>query len=945
MSHERSYWCFISYRHADNKEEGRQWATWLHQKIETYEVPEDLVGTKNPRGEMIPDSIFPVFRDEDELPADADIASPIYRALDHSRFLLVLCSPRAVQSTYVANEISYFKSIGKSNQVLAAIIDGEPNASWDKGKKESGIDPTIECFPVPLQYEIGEDRQIDEDRRAEPIAADFRTPDGSQGWTSPEAYREELSRSGGLSRHELQKKVAIYQKQCDLAFLKIIAGVLGVPLGSLTERDKAYQLDKERRRTKIFRRVAAAMLVLFVAAAVGGVYALLQSKEAEHQRSEAELQRDEAGRQRDVADAQKKEAQRQEQEAGRQRDAAEKERIEAERQRDLAKRQRERADIEAENARQQAYRSQLRIAADLIGQQELAEARKILLEVPPSVRRWEWAYLISRCGATPRDLTNLKPDAKWLTEEMINRLNETLNEAPSGASSEERLSALEKAIKGGRRTILTTGSWRGGGHAIVFQGKDPAPQFSYWCGMYSEPGRTALGGDGSLIVWDCKYGEMGGRPANLWTGDLVVSERSVAPVPERIGFPFDVADGSGASPTPSEGLLDPGWLRYGPHTFGGGTSFSPPLALELESSGNLRVVSATYDDLGGTRWLLQRWNRSEAPLNLLEENIQKKWPESYSTGINSLDSIDEPEIANFQIAMIKKDIQRKFCCWVTVGEKRLALLEGNGLELWDPATVEPVRQLCEAGGMKADDEDNMGVGTWMHDASLVGDDGIVGWLPREDGGRFLAIGKLEDAKPITFLQGSDGKPFPEQGFDYSIVTKLTASPHATQVIFELSGRNESLFLVWDAASGEQIIATDDEQPNGFGWPPDERFLALVDHTGSFALYERFGGKVIREYPGISISGGSNMPVRYSPDGSRILISNLLVDAVSLDPLLLLREGTVISENWKTAVTWVDGRTAEISSTAFWDTLNGEDGETDLLWSERLLLNEISNQEF
>ena len=29
------YWCFISYRHADNAEPGRQWATWLHQQIET----------------------------------------------------------------------------------------------------------------------------------------------------------------------------------------------------------------------------------------------------------------------------------------------------------------------------------------------------------------------------------------------------------------------------------------------------------------------------------------------------------------------------------------------------------------------------------------------------------------------------------------------------------------------------------------------------------------------------------------------------------------------------------------------------------------------------------------------------------------------------------------------------------------------------------------------
>src|SRR5258706_14909843 len=113
------YWCFISYRHADNRHEGRQWATWLHHSLETYEVPTDLVGTKNERGEVIPERIFPVFRDEDELPADADLASPIYRALDRSKVLVVLCSPRAVASTYVENEIRYFKQIGRSERVLA----------------------------------------------------------------------------------------------------------------------------------------------------------------------------------------------------------------------------------------------------------------------------------------------------------------------------------------------------------------------------------------------------------------------------------------------------------------------------------------------------------------------------------------------------------------------------------------------------------------------------------------------------------------------------------------------------------------------------------------------------------------------------------------------------------------------------------------------------------
>src|SRR5262245_12176358 len=119
----RSYWCFISYRHADNKEAGRQWATWLHQSIETYEVPADLVGQSDARGHAIPQRIFPVFRDEQELAADADLSSPIYRALDNSECLLVICSPRAVDSTYVANEIAYFKTLGKADRVIAAMID------------------------------------------------------------------------------------------------------------------------------------------------------------------------------------------------------------------------------------------------------------------------------------------------------------------------------------------------------------------------------------------------------------------------------------------------------------------------------------------------------------------------------------------------------------------------------------------------------------------------------------------------------------------------------------------------------------------------------------------------------------------------------------------------------------------------------------------------------
>jgi hypothetical protein len=96
---EHRYKCFLSYRHADNRAEGRQWATWLHHVIETYDVPADIVGTRNERGELIPSRIFPVFRDEEELPADADLSQPIARALESrssARFSSGL--PRAVST-------------------------------------------------------------------------------------------------------------------------------------------------------------------------------------------------------------------------------------------------------------------------------------------------------------------------------------------------------------------------------------------------------------------------------------------------------------------------------------------------------------------------------------------------------------------------------------------------------------------------------------------------------------------------------------------------------------------------------------------------------------------------------------------------------------------------------------------------------------------------------
>jgi len=285
---EQEYLAFISYRHADNTEEDRQWATWLHQQLEVYDVPDDLIGTSNLRGEKIPERIYPVFRDEVSLSADADLSTAITQALDQSRFLIVLCSPRAVQSRYVNEEILHFKRTGKEDQIMAALILGEPNASIDPSKTQ---DPehanTLECFPTALQYKLTADVQLDKTKPTEPIAADFRLPDGGKGITNPNVYKQQLLKKS-RNKADAERLAHLYEEQINNARLKIIAGILGVPLERLTQRDKIYQLNKAHAATRRFRKIAVSLGVLALAAVIAGSIAIAQWRNAKTQQLRAE---------------------------------------------------------------------------------------------------------------------------------------------------------------------------------------------------------------------------------------------------------------------------------------------------------------------------------------------------------------------------------------------------------------------------------------------------------------------------------------------------------------------------------------------------------------------------------------------------------------------------------------------------------------------------------
>ena len=184
------YFAFLSYSHKD-----KELADWLHRELERFRVPRALAGRLTENG-IVPRRLTPIFRDEHDLAAAGDLGGEIKAALAVSQYLIVLCSPTAAVSRWTNAEIEWFKRDRPEGCVLAAIAAGEPFASEVQGREKE------ECFPPALRQKYDR-RGRPTGRRAEPLAADFRV-DG------------EARRTG---------------------FLKLVAGMLGVGLDELVQRE------------------------------------------------------------------------------------------------------------------------------------------------------------------------------------------------------------------------------------------------------------------------------------------------------------------------------------------------------------------------------------------------------------------------------------------------------------------------------------------------------------------------------------------------------------------------------------------------------------------------------------------------------------------------------------------------------------------------------------
>ncbi len=158
--------------------------------------------------------LHPIFRDRDELSSSSSLSSAIQSALEASDNLIVVCSPAAAESRWVNEEIKTFQSLGRATRVFCLIVDGDDD----------------QYFPPALQND-------------EPLGTDLRP----------------------------------YADGKNDAKLKLIAGMLDIPFGTLKDRE-------QRRRARFFGGLAAAAVVLAGVMTALAINAVLASREAEKSR-------------------------------------------------------------------------------------------------------------------------------------------------------------------------------------------------------------------------------------------------------------------------------------------------------------------------------------------------------------------------------------------------------------------------------------------------------------------------------------------------------------------------------------------------------------------------------------------------------------------------------------------------------------------------------------
>ncbi len=226
---------FISYR--TSRSPDREVAEELQRVLERFPVPRSLRDrVVRPSSSRWRGSRLHICRDVSDLSANPDLWEALRLELESSRWLIVVCSPETADSPWVQREIEAFERARGDENVLAVLVEGEPEVSIPQALREDSRE-VVRAGGTPTEVE--------------PLATDLRAPNVKSaitrlaGWRTPREQQKRfdiLAPILGLrSRDELVRRHWAQTKQ------RIAVALSGLVIVGLVLGFFAYRAEVQRR--------------------------------------------------------------------------------------------------------------------------------------------------------------------------------------------------------------------------------------------------------------------------------------------------------------------------------------------------------------------------------------------------------------------------------------------------------------------------------------------------------------------------------------------------------------------------------------------------------------------------------------------------------------------------------------------------------------------------
>ena len=219
MKPDYQYYAFISY-----KREDIEWARWLRRKLERYK-PSVALRAEYPH---IPQQIK-VFMDETDL-IGGILPEEINKALDSSRYLIVVCSPRSAKECFVNQEIAYFLENHPVESVAPVIVEGIPYSGG-----------ATECFNAEI-------RKIPKEKELNAINV--------QKLTKREVIAQLLATIFKVDYRlmwDRYKKAEAKQKNLKIAVISVLALLLSLSYFLFSSFDASIRLEEQEQHSLPFK--------------------------------------------------------------------------------------------------------------------------------------------------------------------------------------------------------------------------------------------------------------------------------------------------------------------------------------------------------------------------------------------------------------------------------------------------------------------------------------------------------------------------------------------------------------------------------------------------------------------------------------------------------------------------------------------------------------------